>query len=100
MRILGYDYTLHIGGDSDVMDSYGRCLPKLQRILVASDLTDQAKITVVLHEVLEALKFHLELNLDHNVLSSLESGLFQVLTDSGVDLTPLVRELMSRGATE
>lgn len=47
----------------------------------------------MLHEVLEALNYHLNLGLAHPAIQALEGGLYQVLTQNGVSLKPLTREL-------
>jgi len=36
----------------------------------------------LLHEIIEGLNYHLELELDHRILSALSEGLFQVLRDN------------------
>ena len=92
MKILGHEYKL-ISTPSDQLGSYGRYLAKEQILQVASDLHRQQITTTVLHEIIEALDYHLGLNLNHDAIMSLEAGLYQTLTDNGVDLSPLIAEL-------
>lgn len=91
MKILGYDYTLNKSADREQLENMGRCNTANQRIEIANNMNQQAQESTLLHEVIEALNFHLELKLEHTVISSLESGLYQVLTSNGVDLSPLLR---------
>ena len=93
MRILGRNYVLDGSQEAQTLDALGKFNERKQTIQVASDQLEQGKISTVLHEIIEALNFHLELRLDHNAITCLESGLFQVLTDNGVDLAPLVEEI-------
>jgi len=93
MRIIGYDYTLIEDGDTDLIGGCGRLHSKKQVIQIASDLAPQQRCSTVLHEILEAINYHLQLSLGHNVVMSLEAELFGVLTCNGVDLQPLTREL-------
>lgn len=89
MKILGYNYRVVRGATVAEMDAHGRQHPRTQVLQVASDLTDEGYASTLLHEVLEALNYHLGLKLEHKVIMSLEAGLFQVLVDNGVDLSPL-----------
>lgn len=89
MKILGYNYRIERGVRVDEMDAYGRIDRRRQIITVASDLAEDGHASTLLHEILEALNYHLELKLEHRAIMSLEAGLFQVLTDNGVDLSPL-----------
>jgi len=38
--------------------------------------------TTLLHEIIEALSYRLELNLKHSQITALEGGLFQVIKDN------------------
>ena len=94
MKILGYDYALLEESDDD--DNLGRCLTTKLTIRISPNLPEQQKQSTVLHEILEALNWHLQLGLgiDNKVIMPLEASLFQVLTDAGVDLSPLTAELL------
>ena len=89
MRILGYDYTVVTEGTVDSIGAQGRLLYKRQIIQVAGDLLGEAYTSAILHEIIEALNYHLELGLDHRTVMSLEAGLYQVLKDVGVGLSLL-----------
>jgi hypothetical protein len=93
MKILGYNYKMRsVDCDLDA-GNMGTCHTAKNTIIISTDYPDDRRISTVLHEILEALNFNLELELTHPVTTQLESGLFQVLTDAGVDLSPLLKEL-------
>lgn len=93
MNIFGFNYEMKYDHSSRAMDANGRLFPDSQEVQIANNISREQTISVVLHEILEALDFHMELNLEHNKITCLETGLFQVLTSNGVDLTPLLKEL-------
>ena len=93
MKILGYNYTIIENGDSNTIGALGRFHEKSQEIQLASDLCDEQKLSTLIHEVLEAINYHLELDLQHRVITGLEVALYQFLTDNGVDLTSLLEQI-------
>jgi hypothetical protein len=93
MKILGYDYRLIKEATFEKIGAAGRLHSNLQEIQIASNLVPQQVASTVLHEIIEALNYHLQLDLNHNAIMSLEASLYQVLTDNGIDLEPLTREL-------
>ena len=97
MKILGYDYKLIEDGDDDIIGAYGRFHAKRQILQIAEGLTRQQRESTVLHEVLEALNFHGNLGLNNKIIMPLESGLYQVLTDIGMDTSLLTKELDTEG---
>lgn len=94
IKILGYDTavkyspTLEDGGSEKV----GRWLSAKQTIILDPNCCQQAQESTLLHEIIEALDYYLELELDHRVITSLEAGLYSVLTDNGVDLSVLLED--------
>ena len=91
MKILGYDYCIVKCDAPDWIGGFGRHHPKSQSIQIASEMHEQEAISTLLHEIIEALNYHLQLSLSHPTIMSLEAGLFQVLTDAGVDLSSLIK---------
>lgn len=89
IQILGYTYTLALDDREDA--SSGQCNTWAQTMRIARGQCRAQQESAVLHEIIEALDVHLELGLKHRVISQLEAGLFQVLTDNGVDLAPLIK---------
>lgn len=89
IKILGYDYCIKRDATVDEIGASGRLHGRDQVIQIASDLSEEGYISALLHEILEALNWHLELELEHRIIMSLEATLFQVLVANGVDLSPL-----------
>ena len=92
MKILGYNYKLNYKAKKD-MYNLGACEGTLLKIDIRKKQSPQQTQSTVLHEMIHALSYHLHLELDEKQVMGLESGLYQALTDNGVDLSPLVKEL-------
>jgi hypothetical protein len=98
MKILGYEYEIKRGIAANNSVSIALCDNKKQEIVFTLDeLKSQVYESVIIHEVIEALNYLLELNLTHPQIMGMEAGLKQVLTDAGVDLSPLLSELTEDG---
>jgi hypothetical protein len=91
MKILGYDYTIDIEKTGEEISGAGKFISSTQKIQLSSDLCDQQLKSTLLHEILEALNYHLELKLEHTTIMGLEVGLYQTLVDNGIDLSPLLK---------
>src|SRR5690349_13393661 len=92
MKILGYDYQIDLSQTFDTMRGcMGLCNVNKQIINIAKDLPEETKCSVMIHEIIEAINYHLELNLEHPQISQLETGIHQALSDNGVDLTVLLK---------
>ena len=89
MKILGYNYEVIIKEGSSYIDAFGKLNAKELQIQIAADLVPAQITSTLLHEIIEALNYHLQLELPHRTIMSLESGLYQTLTDNGVDLSVL-----------
>jgi hypothetical protein len=91
LNILGYSYSLKTDETIEQMDGNVGLTNFNEKFLqVASNLEDDQKKSVLIHELIEALNYHLELNLEHPQIMGLEVGFHQVFQDNGVDLTPLI----------
>ena len=93
MKILGFDYELKYGGTEKELDAWGVFDLKNQTIKIANDLSPAQEISTILHENLEVITRHCGIKAAHGELCTLETCLFTVLTENGVDLSPLRREL-------
>ena len=89
LKILGYNYTIEEQGDSDTIGAFGNSNSKTQCIHIATDLAPEQKQSTVLHEVIEAINYHLSLGLKHDTIMRLETALFQTLRENGVSLSKL-----------
>jgi hypothetical protein len=98
MKILGYEYRVVGDRDSDYIGAFGRQNSARLLVQIASDIAPQQRISTLLHEMIEVLNYHLQLDMPHQVIMSLEAGLYHALTENGVDLSPL--EALIEGAEE
>ena len=85
VRILGIDYKINhldmvtLCGNTDAGNVvHQKCVINID---VPNNSKEHAK-SVLLHEILEALNYRLELNLRHEIIVQLEAGLFQVIKDN------------------
>jgi uncharacterized protein (UPF0335 family) len=92
MNILGYVYTFDKTLSGDYLGSMGRCSGKTLRIEIAKELNSQQTQSTILHELIEAINFHLNLELEHKTIAALETGIYQTLTGNGIDLSPLEKD--------
>lgn len=93
LKILGYGYSLDLSKNSDGMGgNIGLTHFDHKYLQIANDLDQDMKNSTLIHELIEALNYHLELNLQHPQIMALEVGLHQVLNDNGVDLSVLSKE--------
>ncbi len=91
MKILGYHYTLRRDLSYSELGAMGRVCVDQLIISIDRKVSDEQAKSTVLHEILEALNRHLDLQLSHQTVASLESSLYQILTENGVDLSPLLK---------
>lgn len=100
MNILGYNYLVENNDAFVELDTwFGLHKAKNLQLLIRSDLCTEQKISTVLHEIIEALNFHLQLKLEHTAITGLEAGLYQVLTENGIDLAPLAKDVLNDSNT-
>ena len=85
VKIAGYNYTVI----SEVGKRHERCAddpaamtPRTQMIWIDSKQSPDAQVSSLFHEILEALNYHYQLSLKHNILSVLETAIYQVLKDN------------------
>lgn len=90
IKILGYDYTLDVSKSVDGMEgNVGITNFDMAFIQVANDLPKQMFSSTLLHELIEAVNYHLEIELTERQVKNLEVGLFSVLDANNVDITSL-----------
>lgn len=83
IRILGYDYEVILSDELAIdEDKSGECSTTFQRITIDSNMLEQKQQSTLLHEVIEALEYHLSIGLEHNQIELLEAGLYQVIRDN------------------
>lgn len=84
LKILGHEYDLqyidHLARDRG--NGGGECAPAALRICIDPNLPPTRQGENLLHEIFEALKYHLALEMPHDKLSACSEGLFAVMQDN------------------
>lgn len=90
MKILGFDYRIIRANDSQYIG-----LHSADNLTISIDGNSprERQIETMLHEFVEAVNTHTQLELEHNKITTLANVLYQILKDNGVNLNPLLREL-------
>lgn len=93
INILGYNYSV-IGGRTtlEMGGNVGIANFDLNTLEIASDIPDAMRVSTLLHEVIEAINYHLELNLQHQQIMGLEVGLNMALFNKHISLHDLLEE--------
>lgn len=93
ITILGYSYTVDKSNTLDDMaGNIGLCDLDKKILSVAKEVDDDYTDSVILHEILEAINYHLDINLSESQIKQLEVGLHQTLNENGVSVSPLHME--------
>jgi hypothetical protein len=84
LKILGIDYQVDFE-DSELTGWSGagqvnetKCLIKI----CTNANSESHQKSVLLHEIIESINYRMELKIGHNVITSLECGLIQVILDN------------------
>ena len=83
-KILGIEYPIRQINPNISMDSanLGECDLSACEIRLNSQQSPDLIRSTLLHEIIEALNFRLELELEHPQITQLEAGLLQTFCDS------------------
>jgi len=93
LNILGYTYTIDMTKALEEMEgNVGFCDFDNLQLRVANDVPHGVKCSTILHEIIEAVNYHLEIGLKEPQIKQLEVGLFQSLESSDVSLSMLLFE--------
>jgi hypothetical protein len=93
IKILGHKYTVDLSQKLDEMKgNVGVCDLDYLIIKIANDAPSDVKTSTLLHELIEAINYHLELKLKHGQIMGLEVGLYQILSENGIDIGKILEE--------
>ena len=81
IKILGYDYTIKMI-DLNETEKFGTQDMNTLTIRLNENKAQSQIDSTLLHEIIEAINFHLGLELNHYQINALEAGLYQVLKDN------------------
>jgi len=83
VKIVGHEYEVVMTPRLFASDATsGVCDTARHTITLDENFAESHVAETLLHEIIEGLNYHLELELDHRILSALSEGLFQVLRDN------------------
>lgn len=86
VRVIGHDYEVQYDPQLALShDAPAMMCPDILRIVIDPNAPESRQFECLLHEIIEALNYHLELNLKHPQITALGEGLFQVLRDNQID---------------
>ena len=90
MKILGFNYRIIKTNDSQYIG-----LHSADNLTISIDgkLPKERQIETMLHEFMEAINTHTQLELEHHKITTIANVMYQILKDNGVNLNPLLREL-------
>ena len=86
IKILGHQYSV-ISDDAYIVNSggnTGKSNSYTNQIYVCGSLPESAQSEVLIHEIIEAINYRLELNLEHPAICALGEVLNQVLQDNRI----------------
>ena len=93
IKILGHGYTVDLSQRLDEMrGNVGVCDLDYLTIKIANDAPQDVKESTLLHELIEAINYHLELKLKHKQIMGLEVGLYQIFSENGINLGKVLEE--------
>ncbi len=86
IKILGHEYKIVIDEHyiADSGGNTGQCNNYVNEIRICGTLPESAQHEVMMHEIIEALNYRLELNLEHHKICALGEVLTQVLLDNNL----------------
>lgn len=94
INILGKAVRLKVSPDIMALGQYDQ---GNQLIVLKKGMAYDQAIATLLHEIIEAINIDLDLGLKHEAICGMETGIYQVLKDSGVSLVPLMDLLIRAG---
>ena len=88
LKILGHIYTVTIQNENKTANSnLGTHWGKENKIWINSNQCQEMLESCLLHESLEAINYHLELKLKHEMIMRLETALYQLLKENPLWIT-------------
>lgn len=84
IKILGHEYKIIL--DSNYIEksggNTGKCNNYRNEIYICSKLPESSQHEILIHEIIEALDYRLELNLEHYKICALGEALNQISKDN------------------
>ena len=85
IKILGHEYAVikepHLYKKAD----FGTCCPNLLEIRIDSTFPESHQAHAFMHEVFEVIKWHINSDMSHELLSQLSEILFSIIRNNNLD---------------
>jgi len=91
INLLGHRFMVKSTNTKLIDNSMGMIEIPKNMIWLSEELSESMAVSTLLHEIIEHINYSFQLEMEHNVLQALEAGLYQILTDNGVNLETLLR---------
>lgn len=83
LKVLAHTYTVNESNEPQLgRGTSGSCCSNLLKIELDSSMPQTRKEETFLHEIFEALIYHLDIKIEHTDLSALSEGLYTVMRDN------------------
>jgi hypothetical protein len=82
IRILGHPYTVEYVDDWQDPLGCAKCESQLLQIKIDGSMPESRIEEALLHEIIEAINYHLEIELEHNKLTAISEVLYGVIKDN------------------
>ena len=82
LKILGHDYSVANNNMGFKSGTVAQCNIASLEIEICNSYPESRQKEGLIHDVIEALNYHLELKLPHNKISLLGESLYQVLKEN------------------
>lgn len=82
LQVLGLRYEVALLKETMPSNAAGQMLAFKALIKVDEDAAPERRRAVLMHEIVEAINFELDLNLKHRAITSLATAINQVLADN------------------
>ena len=86
IKVLAHEYTITINPLLNLeTGSMGQCCSNTLKINIDPNVPESCMADTLLHEIIEALKYQMQLEMEHNVVSALATGILTVIRDNDLD---------------
>lgn len=87
IKILGHEYVVKEKAYyiAETNGNTGQCNNYTNTITIAKEIPNSSKVEALIHEIIEALNYRLELDLEHHTICALGEALNQILQDNKIE---------------
>ncbi|MEO5360609.1 MAG: hypothetical protein H7843_09185 [Nitrospirota bacterium] len=82
--ICGINFPVIMVNPGEIDDSLGRFKTVPASIMIRNDAASDIQLSTLLHEIIEVINWQFEIGLEHKIISTLSSALFQALKTNNI----------------